>query len=529
LAGVFVLACSDDLAPLPATSPAPLGTTLAALAGLGAKRVGTAQGMQAGDWVLERMTTIGLAHAHTEPFQFPRQDVAAATLVIAASGTSPVPAPTVDALDGTGTGQVEGQLIYVGSATPSDLAAHDPRGRIALVDRSLALHRAIQYENLVGAGALAMVQISVAPDNLRQVGSVRKSCGDQMGPIPAVVIGHDDGAALQSLLANGMPGSATVAVDATMANGTGRNVVGQILGSDPSAGQIVIGAHYDTWFAGSIDNGGGLAALLALAERRSHEAKLRRTLTIVAYDGEEVGLYGGYDFLRKHSVLAATPIVAFLNLEMPAAKDATVEGLARSNEPALDRALRGAGLAQLYSLYLAMDIVPTIFGGIIPTDIQGAYRSGIPTASTAADSSYYHTIADTPDKVDLPPLAAAVDAFDRALSQLDVLDSASLAGPDPKLWRAEVSLAPRTSADPLLLEIALSDGAGAPQAGSQVTAQLMVDDFFGVATQSGVSDAQGHASLQFAAADINQGSGGRFVHITAGPTYPLVEKIIALP
>ena len=34
-------------------------------------------------------------------------------------------------------------------------------------------------------------------------------------------------------------------------------------------GEIVVGGHYDTWFAGSTDNGGGITGVIALAERRA--------------------------------------------------------------------------------------------------------------------------------------------------------------------------------------------------------------------------------------------------------------------
>ena len=49
----------------------------------------------------------------------------------------------------------------------------------------------------------------------------------------------------------------------------------------------------------------------------------------------------------------------------------------------LDQALTGATLPSLYTTYVTLDLVPMLFGGIIPTDIQGIYRSGVPTLSTA--------------------------------------------------------------------------------------------------------------------------------------------------
>ena len=122
-------------------------------------------------------------------------------------------------------------------------------------------------------------------------------------------------------------------------------------------------------------------------------------------------------------------ILAVINFEVPSAKDTSLLGLAHSNLALLDMALRGSGLGQIYPLYAGLDLVPLLFGGIIPTDIQGIYRSGVPTASTAVDSPYYHTTADTPDKVDVPLLADTVDAFDRAIDTLLAGDPPSFVQP----------------------------------------------------------------------------------------------------
>ena len=90
-----------------------------------------------------------------------------------------------------------------------------------------------------------------------------------------------------------------------------------------------------------------------------------------------------------------------------------------------------------------MELVPQIFGGIIPTDIQGIYRNGVPTASTAVDSPWYHTVEDTPDKVDINAEAQDVDDFDKALGFLLADDKSQFTGLDDKLWQATLTEEPR--------------------------------------------------------------------------------------
>src|SRR5262249_48280059 len=135
---------------------------------------------------------------------------------------------------------------------------------------------------------------------------------------------------------------------------------------------------------------------------------------------------------------ADDPVRAVIDLETPAARGAQLRGLGHS--PSLDGALRAASLPQFYEGYLDLEFVPKLFGGVIPTDLQGAYRAGWPAAATAVDSPYYHTTGDTPDKVDLERLAMVVDAFDAAID--DLMAHAPASEPDSSLWKLQVQTAP---------------------------------------------------------------------------------------
>ncbi len=298
-----------------------------------------------------------------------------------------------------------------------------------------------------------------------------------------------------------------------------------MLGQVPGDGlaQIVIGAHYDTWFAGSTDNGGGVAALLAIAERRAARARPRHTLTFVAWDGEEVALYGGYDFLRRHRVVGREPILAVLDLETPSAHGAQAYGLARSAHAPLERAIVAAQLHELYAMNVTMDFVPELFGGVIPTDVQGIYRAGTPSLATAVDSPYYHTAADTPDKVDLPRLAETVEGFDRALDRLLAEPPDRFTSRDPALWRLDAVAHP--SAGALAVEVAVANATGTPRAAATVEAVLLDDYFFERASASTRTDATGRATLRLTHGDLRHPA---FLHLTAGERYPLVEHIIPI-
>src|SRR5262249_25406589 len=141
-----------------------------------------------------------------------------------------------------------------------------------------------------------------------------------------------------------------------------------------------------------------------------------------------------------------------VNFEMPSSTNPTLVALAHSNIANLDDGLREATLQELYPSFGNMGIVPSLFGGIIPTDIQGIYRNGVPTVMTAVQGPYYHTTGDTPDKVDLPFLADAVDRFDRALDALVARGPMCCSDPDPELWKATVALRPNMPVASLFID-----------------------------------------------------------------------------
>jgi len=488
--------------------------TLDELAAFGEKRAGSEAGRRAAEHLADRFRAAGLADVRFEEFHFPSHQVVEAELAISVGGR-PL-AIGFDVLEGCGAGAVESAIVDGDGGTARDRL----RGAIALLSRNPLYHRSTQADELARAGARALLLVSTAPDNLRQVGSVRAGW-EAMAGIPALAIGAVDGATLRSALVAGRDVRARVRVDARVVDGRGQNVLGRVAGAEPH--QVVVGAHYDTWFTGSTDNGGGVVALLALAARRARRPRPRYGLTFVAFDGEELALYGGYDFLRRHVVVGREPILALIDLETPSARDAQLYGLARSNHRPLDDAFADA--RDLFGACVPMDLVPEIMGGVVPTDVQGLYRSGTPSAATAVDSAWYHTVEDTPDKVDLGRLARIVDALDGALDRLLAAPPDHFAAPDPMLWRAEVALLPREAGGPLRFAIAISDAAGSPRTGAPVAATLLYDGFFPGATALAHTDGAGRAVVAVA---VRMGGAPTFLHVAAGPRWPLVEKLFSL-
>jgi carboxypeptidase Q len=83
------------------------------------------------------------------------------------------------------------------------------------------------------------------------------------------------------------------------------DIVGEIPGSDPNlAKQIVmVGAHFDSWHSatGATDNGVGSAVMLEVMRvLKASGVKLRRTIRVGLWTGEEEGLLGSRAYVAQH-------------------------------------------------------------------------------------------------------------------------------------------------------------------------------------------------------------------------------------
>src|SRR6266404_2255998 len=456
-----------------------LSRTLEDLAAIGDKRAGSVGGVASAAYILQCFRAAGLENAREETFGFPAF-VFRGSMLRASGREMPH-----EAFAYSGCGGVEAPLVHVGTGEPADHDGKDVSGRIALIERNVTFHRSAQYRAAIARGAAGLISVSHAPDNLVQIGTIGEP-EDGLGAIPAVSVGERDG---RELIAAARSGGSLVAmrVDAALEPGIGRNVVGWLPGEHPA---LLIGGHHDTWHVGSTDNGTGVSVTIELAEQLSR-APRRRAVVFVAYDAEEIGLFGGYHFLRKHVIEAGERFAAFLNLEIPGAGPDDIRALAHTQ--ALEGPLRSTALDDLYPVCVGLEQVPALFGGVIPTDIQGPYRWGMQGATTACDSPWYHTIADKPDKVDVSFLARATARWRRVVAAVDSAGDDEFAARAPHLWTLEVES--RQTPEGLVIHARAGLPGGAPAAWAQVGVSLDVDDFTRVFRTSARADASGAASL----------------------------------
>jgi len=87
------------------------------------------------------------------------------------------------------------------------------------------------------------------------------------------------------------------------------NIIGEIPGTDKASELVMLGAHFDSWHAGTgaTDNAAGCAVMLeAMRILKASGLPSRRTIRIGLWTGEEQGLYGSAAYVREHFAVRQT-------------------------------------------------------------------------------------------------------------------------------------------------------------------------------------------------------------------------------
>lgn len=193
-------------------------------------------------------------------------------------------------------------------------------------------------------------------------------------------------------------------------NKTFRNVIGIIEGSDPALSNryIVVGAHYDHLgvqlgqiYPGADDNASGTSALIELARNLlANRDKLGRSVIIVAFDAEEMGLHGS-NYLAE--VMPTDRIDLMISMDMigwlEEAERLTIEGAGTIK----DGVKWLAEVPYRGDMKLNLNLYENSL--FTATDTRGFAQAGVPTfAVTTGTVSPYHKPGDTADKIDFQGL-----------------------------------------------------------------------------------------------------------------------------
>ena len=238
--------------------------------------------------------------------------------------------------------------------------------------------------------------------------------------IPAAAVAGEDAELMARLAAQGPVRLHLVLTPKLLPNVVSYNVVADLKGSEHPEQVVIVSGHLDSWDlgAGAIDDAAGVAVSMEAAQLlKQLHLQPKRTIRIVAWMAEEVGIFGGKAYAKQHANDVANHFAA-IETDLSAGHPVGInvggdETVLKLLQPVAD-VLSTSGAALIRSSdQTGADVIPLKVAGV-PT------FSPIQDARTYFD--YHHTAADTLDKIDPRELrenAAEVAVLAYALATMD--------------------------------------------------------------------------------------------------------------
>ncbi|WP_428407487.1 M20/M25/M40 family metallo-hydrolase [Hyphococcus sp.] len=377
---------------------------------------------RAREWGVRELKRLGFKNVRIETYEMPYW----ARISESAEIVSPFPQPlAVTALGrsrGTPEGGVAGEVVRFRTLLElQDAPETGLEGKIVFVDEPMARTQdgsgygtAVRKRSQAAVeagkrGAVAALIRSAGTDSHRNPHTGGALSGAGETAVPTAALSNPDADQLARALERA---KAPVIVKLDLQVETAESVIsGNVIGEIPGQTDeiIVIGGHLDSWDlgTGAIDDASGIAITTAAAKLVGDlKGKPKRTIRVVMWGAEEVGIYGGKayaeahkDEMDKHVLAAESDFGAgrvyrfdtrFSDEEAPKGK-------------VFEAALRRLAVTPGNNM---------AFGG---ADIGATRDLGVPVVSLRQDGTDYfdlhHTPDDTLDKVDPEDLRQNVAAW----------------------------------------------------------------------------------------------------------------------
>jgi len=251
-------------------------------------------------------------------------------------------------------------------------------------------------------GAVACLVRSVTATSLRSPHTGGMGYQDATVRIPTAAISVEDAEMIARLCERGKNVTVQLKMEAAdHGEAQGSNVLGELRGSTHPDEIVVIGGHIDSWDVGqgAHDDGGGcVAAMEALNVLRKMGLRPRRTIRVVLWTAEEVGLYGAKAYAKAHADELERHVAA-IESDIGSFKPA---GYSMDCKDDRKREIAERQMRQILSMCesigpLDLDV------GFAAADVSPMREAGVVIMGHNSDRAryfdYHHTHADTLDKI----------------------------------------------------------------------------------------------------------------------------------
>jgi hypothetical protein len=425
------------------------------------RRPGTAEGRLGEQWVADQMASLGLEGVTQDPIPIDVWEADQWSLLVA---DEPISSFFVPGTGTAGPAEVTAPLVYVGTGRRREFLRADVAGRIVVAEvpfprlptgllirgagfalsdpqdavgwTSSQVLNFVRHNFLGGAAHADEAPVSdvywqaqrrgaagIALILRDQPSNTASHYGPYDGltkPMPGLWVGQHDGRRLRRMARGGE--TATLTLEATTRKGEMNNVWGVLPGTSDDV--ILITSHHDSPHRGAVEDGAGVAQVLAQAWAWSRVPRGERpcTLVFVVGAGHFHGSEGGFAFARRHPDLMARAKI-LITLEHLAAREVRERGeqyepTGRSALSVLFTTPRPRIVAVVMRTLAECPVpasasIPADLFGPAPTSDAVGYvlQSGVPVISWIGCPYYLLDEHDTPDKVDpdlLEPVCEAV-------------------------------------------------------------------------------------------------------------------------
>ncbi len=269
-------------------------------------------------------------------------------------------------------------------------------------------------------GAVAALVRSAGGAEFRLPHTGETGYDPKLPAIPAAAVTAEDAGLMARLAAQGPVRLHLVLTPQLLGNADSYNVIADLKGSEHPEQVVVVSGHLDSWDlgTGAIDDAAGVAVSMETASLlKQLHLQPKRTIRVVAWMAEEVGVFGGRAYAKQHPGEMATTFAA-IETDLGAGH---VLGINVSGDESIVQRLQPvADILQAQGASIVRESDET-GADIIPLKV-----AGVPTFSPIQDTrtyfDYHHSAADTLDKIDPHELrenAAAVSVLAYALANMN--------------------------------------------------------------------------------------------------------------
>lgn len=393
---------------------------------VGPRLAGTEAEARARQWAVEKMTSLGLKNIRVETFEVPLwlRGEESAKIV------SPFPQPlTITALGGsasTGPQGVEAEVaVFESLAALEQSSKGAVQGKIVFIDEVMVRSRdgsgygaavlkrrqTAYTAQRLGAVAALIRSVGTSSHRFAHAGQMQRVGSAVEAGVPAAALTAADADQLVRSLAYAKPVVVKLVITPRLLPpAVSGNVVGEIVGRERPQEIVLVGAHLDSWDlgTGAVDDGAGVGIVLGAAKVLidTLPQSPRRTVRVVLFGSEEVGVVGARAYAQQHEATLANHVLA-------AESDFGSGDIWRFDSRVVEEKL--PLMAAIAAVLEPLDIAPgnnTARGG---PDLRFLREAGVPIASLLQDGQdyfdFHHTADDTLDKITPSALNQNVAAY----------------------------------------------------------------------------------------------------------------------